>query len=190
MWYGLNFKLTNPLTSGAVISIQLPASVTLSALPAVEGTPVVYYVVSGLNDISSTNPLSITSVVAGGFTSLVISNFQPMTQPNLITVAMLIYTPASAGYSSPFQIGSYTSSSLAYQIDSDSSTAQLSILQIGSVGSPSCVPGLLCHQFDHLCRWSQPLQLSLLSDTVQHSPRWRPVQALARPATERLRSLE
>jgi hypothetical protein len=131
MWYALDFKLKNSLNLGSVISIQLPASVTLSTLPAVEGTDVVFYVVKGLNDISDTNPLSIQKVVASGSTFLRISNFQSMTQPNLISVAMLINTPASSGQSSPFQIVSYTDSSLAFEIDKDISNARISILEYG-----------------------------------------------------------
>jgi hypothetical protein len=129
MWYALDFKLKNPLNSGSVISIQLPSSLTLSTLPPIEGTEVVFYVVKGLDDISDSSPMTITKVITGGSTYLRIQNFKSMVQPNLISVAMLIYTPPSSGLSSPFQIISYTDSSLTYEIDKDISQGRISVLE-------------------------------------------------------------
>lgn len=151
MWFALDFKLKNPLNTGSVISIQLPSSITLSTLPAVEGTEVVFYVVKGLEDISDTNPLLIQKVVASGSTYLRISNFKSMTQPGLISVAMLINTPASSGLSSPFQIVSYTDSSLKYEIDKDIQNARVSILEYRKFDSRSIFSSLFSNQQRYRC---------------------------------------
>jgi hypothetical protein len=188
MWYTLDFKLKNPLNTGAVISIQLPSSVTLSTLPAVEGVDVVYYVVKGLNDVSDSSPMTITKVVSGGSTYLRIAGFQSMDQPNLISVAMLIYTPASAGLSSPFQIVSYTDSSLTYEIDKDISQGRLSVLEYRKNSLSSFFACLLCRQFCHLRRRSQSLQSSLHLHPQQNSQRKWAIQDSSRSETQCLRS--
>ena len=187
MWYALDFKLKNPLNAGSVISIQIPASVTLSTLLPVEGVPVVYYVVKGLDDISDDSPLSIQAVVNSGITFLQISNFKSMTQPNLISVAMLIFTPASSGLSSPFQIVSYTDSTLKFEIDKDIGTARISVLEYRNFNSFSRFSSLLGHQLCDICRRRDSNQPRFLGDPLKDLVGRRPVQSLAGPATQRIR---
>jgi hypothetical protein len=187
MWFALDFKLKNSLNTGAVISIKLPTSVTLSTLPAVQGTSVVYYVVKGLNDISDTNPLAIAAVVSGGSTYLRISNFESMSQPSLISVAMLVTTPASSGLSSPFTIASYTDSSLAYEIDKDIENARMTILEYRRPPSRSVVAGLRRDQLRDLRRRRHRLRPHLLRHAGQDVARLRPVQDPDRRTADRLR---
>lgn len=132
MWFYLNFKLTNPLNTGAMIQIKLPDTVTLSTLAPVEGIEVAFYVKSGLDDVSDDSPMTITQSTAPGSKYIYIKNFKAMAQPNLITVAMLITTPPSAGASSPFEITSYTDSSGSFEIDKDTSTARITVSDIGN----------------------------------------------------------
>lgn len=126
MWFSLSFKLKNPLISGSMITIALPNSISIAPLSPVEGISTTYYVQSGLNDINGNNPLSITA--AGNLIS--ITNFQSMSQPNLITVNILLVTPPSSGPSSPIQITSYTDISGTSRIDQDVATATVQVSNI------------------------------------------------------------
>lgn len=130
VWYSLNFKLRNPLNTGAMISVKLPSSIAFAPNPAVEGTEVVFYVKSGLNDIADDNPLSIYRTTVAGSTYLRIENFKSMDQPDLITINMLLVMPSSAGESSPFEIISYTSNLAKSEIDKDISTARVAVQEI------------------------------------------------------------
>lgn len=127
MWFQLSFKLRNPLTSGSIILISIPNSISLSTLPPVEGVPVAYYVQSGLSDISSTNPLKISAAS----NVIRIENFQSMDVPSLISINMLLTTPGSSGPSSPFTIASYTDSTAKSEIDKDVSQAVITVSDIG-----------------------------------------------------------
>jgi len=128
MWFALSFKLTNPLNAGSVISIKLPSSMSFGGLAQVEGVEQDFYVRSGLQDISDTNPLSIAKF---GTLELRISNFMPVAQPDLITIVMYLVTPLSSGLSTPIQIGSYTDSTLTKEIDKDVSQARINVNEIG-----------------------------------------------------------
>jgi hypothetical protein len=126
MWYSLSFKLKNPLITGSLISVKLPSSITLANL-LVEGTPVSFYVKSGLEDISDESPLVITNPLISGTRFIRISNFKSMDQPNLITINMLVNVPPSSGESTPIEIYSYTDSLLTSEIDKDVSTARVNV---------------------------------------------------------------
>lgn len=142
VWYGLQFKLRNSLNTGAIITIKKPSTISYGTLPQVEGVETVVYVQKGLDDISDSNPLKVA--ISGDF--IIISNFKSMTQPSLIVVAMLITTPPSAGYSSPFEIASYTDLSQSSEIDKDVSEARIMVSEIdaplaNSVATPAYPSG-------------------------------------------------
>lgn len=143
LWYTLNFKLRNSLNTGAMVSVKLPNSITFATNPAVEGVEVVFYVKSGLSDISDSNPLKIYRTTISGSLYLRMENFQSMSQPDLISINMLIVTPSSSGESSPFEIISYTDSTATSEIDKDISTATVLVEEINSPISYSAVSSVV-----------------------------------------------
>lgn len=131
MWFNLNFKLRNSLNQGSMIQIKLPDTITLSTLPPVEGIEVVFYVQSGLEDVSDDSPLQISQSIGPGSKYIYIQKFKSMPQPNSISVAMLLITPPSSGLSSPFEITSFTDVTGSFEIDKDISNARIMVNEIG-----------------------------------------------------------
>jgi hypothetical protein len=187
MWFQLNFKLRNPLTTGSIIQINIPNSITLASIAAVEGVPTAYYVQSGLNDISGDNPLQISAT--GNV--IRIQNFQSMDVPSLISINMLLTTPGSSGPSSPFTIASYTDSTAKSEIDKDVSQAFITVSDISMhLDDPSRNIGEQCYFFCHSGKWNIDYQPCLhIHSTGDTWSRWN-YQSASRPKAHCFRSHE
>ena len=126
MWYRLSFKLTNPLVAGSIISIRIPDTITLTT-NYVLGQPDSFYVERGIDDISDASPMTITyhALASGKF--IKIKNFKPQSQPQKMSVIILITLPGSSGPSLPFEIRSFRSDQEKNEIDKDVSQARITV---------------------------------------------------------------
>ena len=127
IWLRLSFRLTNPLNDGSIIVIQIPSSMILRQENVLQN-PSSFYVEKGIDDISNDNPMRITSNVPG--TLLTIENYKSQSQPNSMSIVMLVELPNSSGLSLPFEIRSYRSATKVNEIDRDVSTARIDVVDI------------------------------------------------------------
>lgn len=118
--YRISFKLTNPLETGNVITIEFPPTISVTGFSGFTQN----FIVSGLDDISED---STVSMYMGASNIVMITNFQTFTVPELITIQLRLTNPNNAGLSTALKIRTYTDILMKTLIDEDTTTATITI---------------------------------------------------------------
>jgi hypothetical protein len=124
--YRISFRLTNPLVTGNIITIEFPPSITVATFTGYTQN----YIVSGLDDISEDSTVSISM---GANNIVQITNFKSFTKPELITLQLRLTNPNNEGLSTALKIRTYTDILMKTLIDEDTVTATITIQKIRKI---------------------------------------------------------